>query len=156
MDSEAGSRGRVSVMVDTTPHPDDEQLAAWHRRPAEDAVRSINIRLPLGLARRLRAEAAERGVPASRYVGGLLRTALGDIPPAPAPPMATSVPVTPPPPTPVDPGQVRLRDLDIIQLREGRDGKPRQLDTADKATVLRILRADLAWLENSDWQVPHD
>jgi len=56
----------------------------------------------------------------------------------------------------VDPGQVRLRDLRLIQLREGRDGEPRQLDTADKATVLRILRADLAWLENSDRQVPHD
>ncbi len=49
-------------MVYTTPHPDDDaQLAAWRRRQAEDAVRSINIRLPLGLARRLRAEAAARG-----------------------------------------------------------------------------------------------
>jgi len=47
----------------------------------------------------------------------------------------------------IDPGQVRLRDLRLIQLREGRDGEPRQLDTADKAMVLRILRADLAWLE---------
>ena len=44
-------------------------------------------------------------------------------------------------------GHVRLRDLRLIQLREGRDGEPRQLDTADKATVLRIMRADLAWLE---------
>jgi len=43
---------------------------------------------------------------------------------------------------------VRLRDLRIIQLREGRDGDPRQLDEADHATVLRILRADLAWLED--------
>ncbi len=49
-------------MVYTTPHPDDDaQLAAWRRRQAEDAVRSINIRLPLGLARRLRAEASARG-----------------------------------------------------------------------------------------------
>jgi len=41
-------------MVYTTPHPDDdEQLAAWRRRQAEDTARSINIRLPLGLARRL-------------------------------------------------------------------------------------------------------
>jgi len=60
------------------------------------------------------------------------------------------------PATPMDEGAVHLRDLRIIQLREGRDGEPRQLDTADKATVLRILRADLAWLENSDRQVPHD
>ncbi len=48
----------------------------------------------------------------------------------------------------VDPGHVRLRDLHLIQLREGRDGEPRQLDTADIATVLRILRADLAWVED--------
>ncbi len=137
-------------MVYTTPRPDDDaQLAAWRRRQAEDAVRSINIRLPLDLARRLRAEAAEGGVSVGRYVGGLLRTALGDLPPAPAPPVAASVPVTPPPPTPVDPGQVRLRDLRLIQLREGRDGEPRQLDTADKAAVLRLLRADLAWLERA-------
>jgi len=54
------------------------------------------------------------------------------------------------------PGQVRLRDLRIIQLYTGRDGEPRQLDTADEATVLRILRADLAWLETSDRQAPHD
>jgi len=52
--------------------------------------------------------------------------------------------------TSVDPGQVNLRDLRIIQLREGRDGEPRQLDTADKTTVLRILEADLAWLKDSD------
>jgi len=44
----------------------------------------------------------------------------------------------------------------IIQVREGHADEPRQLDTADKATVLRILRADLAWLENSDRQAPHD
>jgi len=58
--------------------------------------------------------------------------------------------------TTVDPGRVRLRDLRIIQLYTGRDGEPHQLDTADKATVLRITRADLAWLENSDRQAPRD
>jgi hypothetical protein len=142
-------------MVYTTPHPDDDaQLAAWRRRQAEDAVRSINIRLPLDLARRLRAEAAERRLSVGRYVGNLLRTALGDLPPVPTPPVAASVPVTPPPPTPVDPGQVRLRDLRIIQLREGRDGEPRQLAVADKAIVLRILEADLAWLKDSDHRAP--
>ncbi len=142
-------------MVYTTPHPDDDaQLAAWRRRQAEDAVRSINIRLPLDLARRLRAEAAERRLSVGRYVGNLLRTALGDLPPVPTPPVAARVPVTPPPPTPVDPGQVRLRDLRIIQLREGRDGEPRQLAVADKAIVLRILEADLAWLKDSDHRAP--
>ena len=54
----------------------------------------------------------------------------------------------------VDPGQVRLRDLRIIQLREGRDGEPRQLDAADRATVLRILEADLAWLKDIDRRAP--
>ncbi len=52
-------------MVYTTPHPDDDaQLAAWRRRQAEDAVRSINIRLPLSLARRLphRLLVASRGI----------------------------------------------------------------------------------------------
>jgi len=142
-------------MVYTTPRPDDDaQLAAWRRRQAEDAVRSINIRLPLDLARRLRAEAADRGLSVGRYVGDLLRTALGDLPPVPAPPVAASVPATPPPPTPVDPGQVRLRDLRIIQLREGRGGELRQLDTADKTIVLRILEADLAWLKDSDHRAP--
>jgi len=116
---------------------DDAQLAAWRRWQAEDAVHSINIRLPLALARRLRAEAAARGVPAGRYVGDLLRVALGDLP-APTPPAA---------PAPVDPGQVSLRDLRIIQLREGRDGDLTGLAATDKATVLRILRADLAWVE---------
>ncbi len=48
-----------------------------------------------------------------------------------------------------DPGQVRLRDLRIIQLHTGRDGEPRQLDTADPAVVLRILEADLAWLKDT-------
>ncbi len=55
---------------------------------------------------------------------------------------------------PVDPGQVNLRDLRIIQLREGRDGEPRQLAVADKAIVLRILEADLAWLKDSDHHAP--
>ena len=41
-----------------------------------------------------------------------------------------------------------MQDLRIIQLHLGRDGEPRQLDTADIATVLRILRADLAWVED--------
>ncbi len=147
--------GQFYVAVyNTTPRPDDDaQLAAWRRRQAEDAVRSINIRLPLDLARRLRAEAAERGVSVGRYVGGLLRTALGDLPgdppPAPAPPVAARVPVTPTPPAPVDPGQVRLRDLGIIQLREGRDSDLTELAATDKATVLHILRADLAWLERA-------
>jgi hypothetical protein len=132
-------------MVYTTPHPDDDaQLAAWRRRQAEDAVRGINIRLPLGLARRLRAEAAERRLSVGRYVGDLLRAALGDLPGVPPPASAP----TPPVPVPVDPGQVSLRDLRLIQLREGRDSAQaaRQLDTADTATVLRLLRADLAWL----------
>ena len=110
-------------------------------------MRSINIRLPLDLVRRLRAEAAARGVPAGRYVDDLLRVALGDLPPAPTPPVAARVPVTPTPPASVDPGQVRLRDLGIIQLLEGRDGELTRLAATDKATVLRILRADLAWLE---------
>jgi len=139
-------------MVYTTPHPDDdEQLAAWRRRQAEDAVRSINIRLPLGLARRLRAEATARRVSVGRYVGDLLRVALGDLPggppPAPAQPVVDSVPVTSTLPAPVDPGQVCLRNLRIIQLLEGRDGELPGLAATDKATVLRILRADLAWLE---------
>jgi hypothetical protein len=133
-------------MVYTTPRPDDDaQLAAWRRRQAEDAVRSINIRLPLDLARRLRAEAAERRLSVGRYVGNLLRAALGDLPGVP-PPASTP---TPPAPVPVDPGQVSLRDLRIIQLREGRDSAPRQLDSADKSTVLRLLRVDLAWLEHT-------
>ncbi len=132
-----------------TPQPgDDAQLRAWRRRYVEDTERSFSLRLPLALARRLRAEAAARGLPHSRYVADLLRVALGDLPGGPA--LAS----TPPPaaPTPALPasaarGQVDLRALRIIQLREGRDGEPRQLDTTDKATVLRILRADLAWLE---------
>jgi len=114
-------------------------------------VRTLAIRLPLDLARRLRAEAAARGVPAGRDGGDLLRAALGDLPGVPpsaaAQPAVTSVPVTPTPLAPADPGQVSLRALRIIQLHTGNDGDPRQLHTADKATVLRILRADLAWLE---------
>jgi len=50
----------------------------------------------------------------------------------------------------INPGYIRLHDLRIIQLHAGRDGEPRHLDTADRATVLRILRADLAWLEDID------
>ncbi len=76
--------------------------------------------------------------------------------PAQSPTAPKSVKPIEEPVTPVDPGQVSLRDLRIIQLREGRDGEPRQLAAADKATVLRILRADLAWLESSDRQAPHD
>jgi len=55
------------------------------------------------------------------------------------------------PPASADPGQVRLRDLRIVQLYEGHDGAQaaRQFDSADKATVLRIMRADLAWLEHT-------
>lgn len=67
-------------MVYTTPHPDDdERQAAWRRRQAEDVVRSINIRLPLGLARCLRAEAAARGVSVGRYVGDLFRIRRADL-----------------------------------------------------------------------------
>jgi len=105
-----------------------------------------------------RAEAAARGLPHSRYVADLLRVALGDLPGGPAlaptPPPAAPTPASPAPvaPAPALPasaarGQVDLRALRIIQFREGRDGEPRQLDTTDKAIVLRILRADLAWLE---------
>ena len=54
----------------------------------------------------------------------------------------------------LDPNLVRLRDLRIIQLHTGRAGEPRQLDTADRATVLRILEADLAWLKDSDRRTP--
>lgn len=49
---------------------------------------------------------------------------------------------------------VSLRALGIIQLREGSDDEPRQLDEADPAVVLRILRADLAWLEEIDRKAP--
>jgi ParB family chromosome partitioning protein len=74
--------------------------------------------------------------------------------PARSPTASVSVKPTEESVAPVDPGQVNLRDLRIIQLREGRDGEPRQLDTADKATVLRILEADLAWLKDSDHRAP--
>jgi len=132
-------------MVYTTPHPDDDaQLAAWRRRQAEDAARSINIRLPLDLARRLRAEAAARRIPAGRDVGDLLRVALGDLPGVPPP---AAAPTPPAAPVPVDPGQVSLRALRIIQFWDGRNGARTGLAAVDKATVLRILRADLAWLE---------
>jgi len=140
-----------------TPQPgDDAQLRAWRRRYAEDTERGFSLRLPLALARRLRAEAAARGLPHSRYVADLLRVALGDLPGGPAlastPPPAAPTPASP---APAAQGQVDLRALRIIQLRAG-EGEGRQLDTTDKATVLRILRADLAWLENSDRQVPRD
>ena len=154
-----------------TPQPgDDAQLRAWRRRYAEDTERGFSLRLPLALARRLRAEAAARGLPHSRYVADLLRVALGDLPGGPAlaltPPPAAPTPASPAPvavapapalPASVAQGQVDLRALRIIQLRAGAGaGEGRQLDTTDKATVLRILRADLAWLENSDRQVPRD
>ena len=132
-----------------TPQPDDDaQLRAWRRRYTEDHERTFSLRLPLALARRLRAEAAARGVPHSRYVADLLRAALGDLPGGPAL-ASTPPPAAPPPasPAPVARGQVDLRALRIIQLREGRDGEPRPLNTADTATVLRMLRADLAQLE---------
>jgi len=141
-----------------TPQPgDDAPLRAWRRRYAEETERGFSLRLPLALARRLRAEAAAHGVPHSRYVADLLRVALGDLPGGPAlataPPPTVGAPAAPtpaaPPPasaTPAAQGQVDLRALRIIQLHEGRDD-PGQLDTADTATVLRLLRADLAWLE---------
>jgi len=136
-----------------TPQPgDDAQLRAWRRRYAEDTERGFSLRLPLALARRLRAEAAAHGVPHSRYVADLLRAALGDLPGGPAlataPPPTVGAPAAPTPAsaTPAAQGQVDLRALRIIQLHEGRDD-PGQLDTADTATVLRLLRADLAWLE---------
>jgi len=142
-----------------TPQPgDDAPLRAWRRRYTEDTERGFSLRLPLALARRLRAEAAARGLPHSRYVADLLRVALGDLPGSPAlaltPTPATPTPAAPTPaaptpasPTPAAQGQVDLRALRIIQLREGRDGEPHQFAVADTATVLRILRADLAWLE---------
>ena len=111
-------------MVYATPHSDD-QLATWCRWQAEDTAHSINICLPLGLARRLRVSAA-----------CVMTTATEE------------------PPTAVDPRPGSLRDLRIIHLHEGRDGEPRHLATADKGTVLHILRADLAWLEDSHRQVP--
>jgi len=66
------------------------------------------------------------------------------------------VPVKPAtePITALAPGQVRLRDLRLIQLREGRNGEPHQLDAADRTTVLRILEEDLAWLKDIDRHEP--
>jgi len=150
-----------------TPQPgDDAQLRAWRRRYVEDTERSFSLRLPLALARRLRAEAAARGLPHSRYVVDLLRVALGDLPGGPAlaptPPPAAPTPASPAPvapapalPASVAQGQVDLRALRIIQLREGAGaGAERddlgQFDTADTATVRRILEADLAWLRDVD------
>ena len=135
-----------------TPQPDDDaQLRAWRRRYTEDHERTFSLRLPLALARRLRGEAAVHGRGPSRYVADLFRAALGDLPSGPA--------IAPAPPPPVGApnaptldvgGQVDLRTLRVIQLREGRAGEPHPLDTADRATVLRVLRADLAWVEDSN------
>ncbi len=151
-----------------TPQPDDDaQLRAWRRRYAEDRERTFSLRLPLAVARRLRSEAAVQGRGPSRYVADLLRAALGDFPGdpalAPAPPPPVGAPDTPAPdaptsasPTPDARGQVDLRTLHVIQLREGRAGEPHPRDTADRATVLRVLRADLAWLEDSDRRAPRE
>ncbi len=117
-----------------TPQPgDDAQLRAWRRRYAEDTERGFSLRLPLALARRLRAEAA-RGVPHSRYAADLLRAALGDLPGGPAlaavppptagAPGAPDAPDAPDAPPPNARGQVDLRTLRVIQLREGRAGTP--------------------------------
>jgi len=146
-----------------TPQPgDDAQLRAWRRRYAEETERGFSLRLPLALARRLRAEAAARGLPHSRYVADLLRVALGALPGGPAlTPTPTPAAPTPASPAPLAPapalpasvarGQVDLRALRIIQLREGAGrNDPGQVDTADTATVLRILDADLAWLRDVD------
>jgi len=69
-------------------------------------------------------------------------------------PAAIAAPDKLAPVPPVEGSAVHLRDLRIIQLREGRDGEPRQLDAADLATVLRILEADLAWLKGIDRRAP--
>jgi len=85
----------------------------------------------------------------SRYVADLFRAALGDLPSGPAIAPAPPPPVgAPNAPTLDARGQVDLRTLRVIQLREGRAGEPHPRDTADRATVLRILRADLAWVED--------
>jgi len=79
-------------MVYTTPRPDDdERLAAWRRRQAKDAVRSINIRLPLAPARRGGRAGCPR-LAAGRYVGDLLRAALGEIPRVPPPRLCPPAP----------------------------------------------------------------
>ncbi len=133
-----------------TPQPDDDaQLRAWRRRYTEDRERTFSLRLPLALARRLRREAAVHGRGPSRYVADLFRAALGDLPSGPAIAPAPPPPVgAPNAPTLDARGQVDLRTLRVIQLREGRAGEPHPRDTADRATVLRILRADLAWVED--------
>ncbi len=147
------------MMYDTL-NPDDEQIATWHRRQAEDTMRS-NIHLPLSLAPRLRVEAANRSVSVGRYVSDVLRTALADLPsgptPTPTPAVAyvTTTSTEKPPPA-VDPRQVSLRDLRIIQLQKGRDGESRQPAGAGKVTVLHILRADRVWLKASDCQIPQE
>ncbi len=69
-------------------------------------------------------------------------------------PAAIAAPDKLAPVPPMEGSAVHLRDLHIIQLREGRDGESRQLDTAERATVLRILEADLAWLKDIDRRAP--
>ncbi len=144
-----------------TPQPgDDAQLRTWRRRYAEETERGFSLRLPLALARRLRAEAAARGLPHSRYVADLLRVALGDLPGGPAlAPTPTPAAPAPASPAPAARGQVDLRALRIIQLRAGAGAgrnDPGQRDTADTATVLRILEADLAWLRDVDRRATHE
>jgi hypothetical protein len=101
-----------------TPQPgDDAQLRTWRRRYAEETERGFSLRLPLALARRLRAEAAARGLPHSRYVADLLRVALGDLPGGPAlAPTPTPAAPAPASPAPAARGQVDLRALRIIHL----------------------------------------
>ncbi len=109
-----------------TPQPgDDAQLRAWRRRYTEDRERTFSLRLPLALARRLRREAAVQGRGPSRYVADLFRAALGDLPSGPAIAPAPPPPVgAPNAPTLDAGGQVDLRTLRVIQLREGRAGTP--------------------------------
>ncbi len=88
--------------------------------------------------------------PVGRYVGDLLRVALDNLPagppPAPAPP-AACVPATL---TPAAVSSCRCGSASATThhaAREGQDGEPWQFTAADTATVLRILRADRAWVE---------
>ncbi len=80
-----------------------------------------------------------RSSPGQATVGSLRRVALGDLPRI--PPRG--------PPAPLNLGWVNLHDLHFIQLGERRDGKLTGRVGTDKATVLRIRRADLAWLERA-------
>ncbi len=110
-----------------TPQPgDDAQLRVWRRRYAEDTERGFSLRLPLALARRLRAEAAARGLPHSRYVADLLRVALGDLPGGPA--LAPTP--TPAAPTPALPAPVAL----AVCRRERSDG------SHDRGTAVGVGR----------------